>query len=113
MAIDEALSERMRAATDGLPGMSEKKMMGGMCFMLEGNMLGGAHREKTGEQLFMFRVGKENEAEAMTRPGATPLVMGGRKMGGMVFVDAEACDDTALRDWVALALDFVGGLPPK
>lgn len=113
MPVDEEMSAQLREALEGLPAITERKMMGGMCFMLEGNMIGGAHREKSGEGLFMFRVGKENDVEALNRPGAQPVVMGGRRMGGMVFVDEDHCDQTQLRDWVSLALSFVGTLPPK
>lgn len=73
---DEELSDRLRNALEGMTGVSEKRMMGGLCFMLNGNMLGGAHREKSGEQLFMFRVGKENEDAALSLPGARPMQLG-------------------------------------
>ncbi len=88
-------------------------MMGGVCFMINGNMLGGADRQKDGSGRFMFRVGKDNEAEALSRPGAIPLEMGGQKMGGMVFVGEDACGQKELKDWVTLALSFVNTLPPK
>ena len=113
MAYDEHLSARFRDACAGLAGLSEKRMMGGLCFLVNGNMLGGADRTKSGAPRFMFRVGKDNEAEALSRPGAQPVEMGGRRMGGLVFVAADACTDDQLKDWVALALRFVGGLPAK
>lgn len=113
MAYDEELTDRFRHAVDGLVGLSETRMMGGVCFMLNGNMLGGANRQKTGERRFMFRVGKDNEAEAMKRPGAITMEQGGRKMTGLIFVFEEDCDAENLRDWIALALTFVGNLPPK
>lgn len=114
MAVDEALTARMRDALDGLGGVSEKKMMGGICFLLDGNMIGGAHRDKkTGEGLFMFRVGKENEAAGQAMPGARPMDFTGRKMSGFFFVSEEDASDQVLADWVALALSFVGSLPPK
>lgn len=114
MAHDEALAERMREALQGLPGISEKRMMGGLCFLLDGNMIGGSHRDKkTGEGFFMFRVGKPNEEAASTRPEAIPMVQGGRRMSGLFFVAEQAGTDEVLRDWTALALSFVGTLPPK
>lgn len=114
MAYDETLAARYRDALEGLPEISEQRMMGGICFMMSGNMIGGAHREKTGEGRFMFRVGKENQAQALARPGARPMEFGGRRLGGMVFVDEEVCSDTAtLADWISLALSFVSTLPPK
>ena len=87
--------------------------MGGMCFFVNGNMLGGASGAKDWSRTFMFRVGKDNEAEALSRPHAIPVELGPRRMGGMVFVDADQTDDAALADWVALALSFAGNLPPK
>lgn len=113
MAYDEELTDRFRKAVDGLGGIVETRMMGGVCFMLDGNMLGGANRQKTGEGRFMFRVGKDNEAEAMKRPGAMTMEQGGRKMTGLIFVYEDDCDAERLQSWIALALTFVGNLPPK
>lgn len=113
MAYDDHLTARMRDALEGLVGVSEKRMMGGVVFMLDGNMLSGADRTKAGEDRFMFRVGKDGETEALARPGAQVMEMGGRRMSGFIFVDAEACDSEALKAWISLALKFVGTLPPK
>ncbi|MGI9417946.1 MAG: TfoX/Sxy family protein [Geminicoccaceae bacterium] len=113
MAYDEELAERFREALGGDEGVSEKRMMGGVCFLLNGNMIGGADRTKEGARRFMFRVGKDNHDEALKRPGAMPMDMGGRRMSGFVFVDAENCDDGALNDWIMLARSFVDGLPAK
>ena len=113
MAYDERLAQRLREAIGKQSKLSERRMMGGVCFMVEGHMLGGADRQKDGSGRFMFRVGKNNEAEALARTGAIPVEMGGRRMGGMVFVDEAACDGPALKSWVALAFSFVGALTPK
>ncbi len=113
MAYDEQLAERFRRAAQGLGDLSEKRMMGGVCFLLNGNMLGGADRTKEGLRRFMFRVGKDVHAEALKRPGAMPMEMGGRRLGGFIFVDAETCDDRMLGDWIALAHAFVDALPAK
>ena len=64
MAYDEDLTNRMRTALDGVDETSEKRMMGGVCFFLNGNMLSGADRSKDGVRRFMFRVGKDKHAEA-------------------------------------------------
>lgn len=58
MAYDEQLTDRLRNTLEGLAGLSEKRMMGGVCFLLQGNMLGGADRTKDGAGRFMFRVGR-------------------------------------------------------
>lgn len=83
-------------------------MFGGVCFMSSGNMLCG-----TGEDRFMFRVGKDLADEAMARPGAHGMEMGGRKMGGLVWVDMGAALETGLDNWIALADKFVSSLPAK
>ena len=113
MAYDEQLTQRFRDAVGERKGITEKRMMGGVCLMLDGNMIGGADRTRDGTGRFMFRVGKENQAEALTRPGAQLVEMGGRAMSGMIFVDEGDCDDGALKNWAALALSFVQTLPPK
>lgn len=113
MAYDEDLADRYRAGLEGMVGVSEKRMMGGLCFFLNGNMIGGADREKNGAGRFMFRVGKENESEALSRDGACIVALGGRRMGGLIFVDEDVCGDDTLKDWISLALSFVGPLPAK
>lgn len=113
MAFDEELTNKFRTATDGLVGITEKKMMGGVCFMLDGNMLGGADKQKSGDGRFMFRVGKELEADALLRHGAKIMMQGQRRMTGLIIVDEAACDEAALRDWISFALSFVGSLPAK
>jgi len=113
MAYDEWLAERFRERLRGTAHVTEKRMMGGICFFLNGNMIGGADRTKAGEGRFMFRVGKHNEAEALSRPGASIMEQGGKRLGGLIFVEERACDSVALNGWVGLALDFVAKLPPK
>ena len=113
MAIDPKLNERFRVAVEELSEITEKNMMGGTCFMLNGNMLGGADINKEGEHRFMFRVGKDNEAEALKRAGAIPVELGKRRMGGLVFVDAGLCNKRQLAAWIKLAYSFVGILPAK
>lgn len=112
MAFDEALTMRMRAALGNDAEISEKRMMGGICFFLHGNMACGADRTKEGEGRFMFRVGKGNEAAA-AMPGGAPMVLGDRPMHGFYFVDADRCDDDLLQRWLALALAHARSLPPK
>lgn len=109
MAYDEGLAQILRDDLNDLAGISEKKMFGGMAFMLNGNMVCGVHKDGG-----MFRVGKENEAAALAVEGAGPMAFTGRKMGGMVDVsDALLDDDDRRGALVALALDFVKDLPAK
>ena len=113
MAYDVALAQRFRDGLRGAKGVTEKRMMGGLCLLLNGNMLGGIDRTKSGRDRFMFRVGKENEAKALRRPGASIVEMGGRRMGGLVFVDSDVCDRAVLKEWLSMTLDYVARLPKK
>ena len=106
MAYDIQAAQLLREALTGMPGISEKKMFGGICFLHAGNMLCGI-----GKSSYMFRVGKQLEKEALSRSGATPMILGGRRMGGIIQVELEHADK--LEPWVALALRFVGELPSK
>jgi len=106
--MDEVLVERLRKALTGRMKISEKRMFGGVCFLLRGNMLCG-----TGKSEFMFRVGKDQDAAALKRPGARPMDITGRIMKGFVWVDPKRCDDVALTGWIAMAEAYVGALPAK
>jgi TfoX/Sxy family transcriptional regulator of competence genes len=113
MAYDEQLAQRMRDALGGLPGIEEKRMMGGVCFLIDGNMVGGAHRDKnSGDGMLMFRVGKDQQDEALTRPGTTPMIHGGRTMAGFIHA-GEDVEAAVMAELVSMSLAFVGTLPPK
>ncbi len=113
MPVDEALEARMRDALAAHAGISEKRMMGGTCFFLSGNMLSGARRHKDGVGRFMFRVGKAQETAALADPTAEAVIHGTRKLGGFVHVDEDACDDGALLRWLQLCLAHAAALPAK
>lgn len=109
MAYDQTHYEIMAASLGVQDGLSERRMFGGLCFMLHGNMLCGVHKGGG-----MARVGKDREVEALALPGVTPLSFTGRRMGGMVDLGEETFDDpAALNAVLGLALDFVRELPPK
>ncbi len=93
MPHDPHLAEAMRAALSGRPGVAEKKMFGGYCWMLNGNMICGVEVGR-----FMFRVGKDLEAEALARNGARPMDITGRPMRGFVWVVPTPPSRT---DWIA------------
>ena len=88
-------------------------MMGGVCFLLDGHMIGAAERAKSGERRFMFRVGKINEEAASRLPGARPLVQGGRRIKGFFHVRDRDCDDKSFSAWLSLALAFASALRTK
>ena len=109
MAYDDGLAQLIRDDLAGRDGITEKRMFGGLCFLLNGNMLCGVHKGGA-----MYRVGKEHEAEAMAIEGAGPMTFTGRRMGGMIDVADEALADDARRsEWLRLAESFVGALPAK
>ena len=89
MAVDEDLAERMRAALAGAGEVREVRMFGGLCFMLDGNMVAG-----TSKRGLLVRVGKDRQPDALARPGAKPMEMGGRRMEGYVFVDPAPRDES-------------------
>lgn len=101
------LVDRLRAAIPAR-GRTEKRMFGGVGFMLDGNMTAGTFRNA-----LLVRVGKERNAEALRRPGARPMEMRGRPLDGYVMVDRAALDDKALVSWIALARAYVRTLPSK
>jgi hypothetical protein len=102
------LADAMRAAFKGRRVVTEKKMFGGYCWMLRGNMLCGVEVGR-----YMFRVGPDLEAEALSRPGATPMDITGKPMKGFVWVDGRAAKGAALTKWIALAESYVGKMPAK
>lgn len=112
MKDEQHLVTRLRDRLGGLQGLSEKKMMGGHCFLLNGNMVGGAGCNEAGDSRFMLRVGKDNSAKAEALPGGEPLIKGGRRMGGMYLVDPEQPDEV-IGDWVSLAVGNALSLPAK
>jgi TfoX/Sxy family transcriptional regulator of competence genes len=109
MAYDEGLAQTLRDALAGRARISERKMFGGLCFMIDGNMLCGTYRDRG-----MVRVGKANAEAALALPHTRPMAMTGRPMPGLVEIDREAVLDPDLRErLLALAFDFVASLPPK
>lgn len=112
MAYSELLAMRFRDALGRADSVVEKRMMGGLVFMLNGNMLGGVTRDSHSQGRFMFRVGPDQAEDAISRPGAVQMEMGGRVMKGFIFV-AEAEGTADLGAWIAMARRFVDTLPPK
>lgn len=109
MAYDEGLAAQMRDDLGPLDGLSERKMFGGLCFQLNGNMVCGVHKGGG-----MFRVGKPRYEAALTIEGVEKLSFTGRPMGGMVEIsDAVMADDTVRTPLIEMALENARSLPPK
>ena len=109
MAYDERLAERVLDILGAEPSLVQKKMFGGVAFMLQGNMACGV----MGSDL-MVRVSKDEYEAALARPHARQMEFTGRPMRGFVVVGPEATDDDAsLEDWVATGAAYALSLPPK
>ena len=109
MAYDEAVAKRVRDGLGNTTGVVEKRMFGGVAFMVRGNMCCGV----IGDRL-MLRVGPDGYEAALSRPHAKPMDFTGRPMKGMVYVEpagfAAARD---LKSWIARAMAFALSLPAK
>ena len=109
MAYDEGLAQRIREALGELPGLVEKKMFGGVGFMVQGNMACGVNKDD-----LIVRVGPEQYEEALARAHTRPFDMTGRPMKGWVMVSADGYEsDDALKSWVQQGVQFALTLPPK
>jgi hypothetical protein len=109
MPYNERLAERVRAIIGDGPGLTERKMFGGIAFMLNGNMFCGITRDD-----LMVRVGPGRFDEALASRSARPMDMTGRPMKGMALVGPEGyATDQQLRAWVEQTLEFVRSLPAK
>src|SRR5688500_4687974 len=109
MAYDESLARRVRVFLANQTELSERKMFGGLAFMVRGNMCCGI----VGDEL-MVRVGPEQYAAALAQPHAREMDFTGRPMTGMVMVAAAGlATDEALEQWVRQGVTFASSLPSK
>jgi len=109
MAYDEGLAERLRDALADRDDVAEKRMFGGIAFMVRGHMTVGVVKDD-----LCARVGPQAFDDALALPGARPMDFTGRPMKGWIFVAPEGVDDAeALDGWVARTLAFTTTLPAK
>ena len=109
MAIDEAVAGRIRKALTESPDVVEKRMFGGIAFMVRGNMCCGV----IGDRL-MLRVGPKGYESALSRPHVSAMDFTGRPMKGMVYVEAAGfASPMDLEKWVERAMEFTLSLPAK
>ena len=109
MAIDEGFAHRLREVLSERSDVDEKKMFGGLAFMVGGNMCVGI-----GPMGMIARVGPDQYNEALAKPGASVMDFTGKVMKGWITVDPDSVDeDDILEDWVNMALRFVETLPVK
>ena len=109
MANDTALSQRIRPILSEWKGVSERKMFGGVCFMVNGNMCVG-----TWKRSLIVRLDKDKHDEVLAEPHTKPADMNGRVMKGWALVEPAGIEsENDLRAWVDRAAKFAASLPPK
>ena len=109
MAFDENLAARIRDAVARNRGVEEKKMFGGVGFLLHGNMLVGVWKDS-----LIVRVGPDNYDDALLEPHVREFDITGRPMKGWVLVESEGVEnDDLVKGWIERATKFVKRLPAK
>lgn len=110
MAYDEDLADRIRTIVGGEVAVSERKMFGGLAFLINGNMAVAA----SGQGGLMLRVDPAQTDNLIKDPHAERMVMRGREMDGWLRVDAAAAaTQEALTRWVGIGVAYARSLPPK
>jgi TfoX/Sxy family transcriptional regulator of competence genes len=110
MAYDEALAERIREFVSGASGLTEKKMFGGLGFMIDGNMAVAA----SGQGGILVRVDPDESDRLVESTAAYPMEMRGRTMSGWLRVDSDDVrGDEELAAWVERGVSYAGSLPAK
>lgn len=115
MAYSDYLAERVRQALSKSNITDEKRMMGGLIFMVNDKMCVGIDKDKTnGQDRLMVRVGKAQYEDLLQRPGCRSMDFTGREMKGFIFVYPEGFDmDVDLDFWIDRALEFNVDAPKK
>jgi len=109
MAFDDGLAERIRSVLEARSDVDERRMFGGICFLVAGKMACGV----MGDDL-LVRVEPADAGALESEPGARRADMAGRPMKGWLLVAPEAtADDGDLERWVRRGEDFAASLPPK
>lgn len=110
MAYDEELADRIRAIVAVEDGVDERRMFGGLAFLLGGHMAVAA----SGQGGLMLRIDSADAESLVAADGVERMVMHGREMDGWLQVeDAVGASDEQLREWVGHGVRYVRALPPK
>ncbi|MGB3676042.1 MAG: TfoX/Sxy family protein [Candidatus Nanopelagicales bacterium] len=110
MAYDELIADRIRELVAEVPGLSEKKMFGGLAFLINGNMAVAA----SGQGGIMVRADPDASERLVESTKAQPMEMRGRSMKGWLRVESDAvATKRELKKWVEIGTDFAQSLPPK
>jgi TfoX/Sxy family transcriptional regulator of competence genes len=109
MAYDEVLAERMRGNLDSRKGVIEKKMFGGIGFLVNGNMACGVNKQD-----LIVRLSDADFMQALKQPHVRAFDMGGRPIKGWIMISPEGCaSDKVLLSWIEKGIAFAKSLPPK
>jgi len=110
VAYDVGLADRLREVLAGEPGVAEKRMFGGLAFLVDGHLAVSASSQGG----LLLRVDPARSGDLAADPRLSPFVMRGREMAGWLRVelDASASDDELGR-WVRRGVDYARSLPPK
>lgn len=109
MAYDEDLADRIRAVIGGEPGLGEKRMFGGLAFLIDGNLATACS-----DRGIMVRVDPGETPTLLAEPHAEPMVMRGREMTGWLRIGpAGLGDDATLEAWVRRGVAYARSLPAK
>jgi TfoX/Sxy family transcriptional regulator of competence genes len=109
VAYDEDLADRIRELVARERGLTEKRMFGGLAFLLDGTMAVSASSRGG----LMVRVDPAASDDLVADPRAERMVMKGRPMDGWLHVDADGLDDARLAEWVARGVTYARSLPSK
>lgn len=110
MAFDEDLADRIRELIAAERGIEEKRMFGGLAFLIHGNISVAA----SGRGGLMVRVPREETEKLLQRDHVEPMVMGGREMHGWLRVSDDGVKTKRqLQSWVSRGVDYAKSLPPK
>ena len=110
MAYEEELADRLRELVQGEKGVTEKRMFGGLAFLINGNMAVSA----SGQGGLLLRVDPAETDELVADPNARRFEMRGREMDGWLRIDTDGLSsDRQLEQWVARGVAYARSLPPK
>ena len=103
MVYDEKLADRIRKTIGKNKNVTEKKMFGGLSFLLKGKMFCGVLKED-----LVLRISHDEYENALKKPNVRPMDFTGRPMKGFIYVNSNGCkSDKNLKEWVDLSLNYV------
>ncbi len=109
MAYNEELEARIEKIVSGWKNTNKKKMFGGVCHLLNGNMFCGVYKD-----FLILRLGEANSKKALLLPSVRPFDITGKSMKGWVMVESPGFEtDDALKEWLDQARQFAAALPSK